>query len=318
MNIEQTPGRPVDEAKPQLGFLGMGAMGSRLAARLLQAGYPLMVYDRTRAKTLPVAHLGARVADAPSDLAAQVSVVFSSLADDAAVEAVLAGPEGAFAGAVAGTLFIEMSTILPEISRTLAAAARARGMDLLDAAISGSTPQVEAGTITLLVGGDQAVYERCLPILLTLTERCFYMGPSGMGTAMKLVVNTLLGVEIQVLAEAVALGEKAGLEKERLLDVLAQTAVISPRQKLAMDNVRREEYPTTFALQLMHKDFGLILREAGALRVPMPVTAAAEQLTGVELASGEDGDITMSIRWMEDLAGIASSENTASQEPGQA
>ena len=122
---------------------------------------------------------------------------------------------------------------------------------------------------------------------------------------MKLVVNTLLGVGIQVLAEAVALGEKAGLEKGRLLDVLAQTAVISPRQKLAMENVRREEYPTTFALQLMQKDFGLILREAGALRVPMPVTAAAEQIAGVELASGDDGDITVSIRWMEDLAGIA-------------
>jgi len=318
MNTEPTQQRPGDEAKPQLGFLGMGAMGSRLAARLLQAGYPLIVYDRTHAKTLPLAHLGAGIADSPSDLAAQVSVVFSSLADDAAVEAVLAGPEGAFTGAAAGSVFVEMSTILPETSRTLAAAARARGMDLLDAAISGSTPQVEAGTITLLVGGDQAVYERCAPLLLTLTERCFYMGASGMGTAMKLVVNTLLGVEIQVLAEAVALGEKAGLEKGRLLDVLAQTAVISPRQQLAMENVRREEYPPTFALQLMHKDFGLILRDAGALRVPMPVTAAAEQLTGVELASGEEGDITVSIRWMEDLAGITNSENAASQDTGPA
>src|SRR6478735_7555486 len=169
MNTESTQQRSSDEAKPQLGFLGMGAMGSRLAARLLQAGYPLTVYDRTRAKTLPLAQLGAGIADTPSDLAAQVSVVFSSLADDAAVEAVLAGPEGAFAGAAAGTVFVEMSTILPETSRTLAAAARARGMDLLDAAISGSTPQVEAGTITLLVGGDQAVYERCAPILSTLT-----------------------------------------------------------------------------------------------------------------------------------------------------
>jgi 3-hydroxyisobutyrate dehydrogenase len=318
MNTEQTQGRPVDAAKPQLGFLGMGAMGSRLASRLLKAGYPLMVYDRTRAKTLPLAQLGARIADTPRELAAQVAIVVLSLADDAAVEEVLQGSEGAFGGARPGTTFIEMSTILPETSRALAAAARARGMDMLDAAISGSTPQVEAGTITLLVGGDQTVYARCLPILSTLTERCFYMGSSGMGTSMKLVVNTLLGVGIQVLAEAVALGEKAGLEKGRLLDVLAQTAVISPRQKLAMENVRREEYPTTFALQLMHKDFGLILHEAGALRVPMPVTAAAEQVSGVELASGDDGDITVSIRWMEDLAGIARSENAASQETGQA
>jgi 3-hydroxyisobutyrate dehydrogenase-like beta-hydroxyacid dehydrogenase len=126
-----------------------------------------------------------------------------------------------------------------------------------------------------------------------------------MGTTMKLVVNTLLGVGIQVLAEALALGEKAGLEKARLLDVLAQTAVISPRQKLALDNVRREDYPVTFALRLMHKDFGLIMREAESLQVPMPVTAAAEQLSTVELASGDDGgDITATIHWMEELAGI--------------
>ncbi len=317
MNTERTRGRPVGETKPLLGFLGMGAMGSRLAARLLRAGYPLLVYDRTQAKTLPLVQLGARTADTPRDLAAQTSVVFSSLADDAAVAEVLAGSDGAFEGALPSTTFIEMSTVLPETSRDLATAARTRELDLLDAAISGSTPQVEAGTITLLVGGDQAVYERNLPILSTLTERCFYMGPSGMGTSMKLVVNTLLGVGIQVLAEAVALGEKAGLEKARLLDVLAKTAVISPRQKLAMENVRREEYPTTFALHLMQKDFGLILREAGALHVPMPVTAAAEQVSGVELASGDDGDITVSIRWMEDLAGITKSENSAGQETGR-
>jgi 3-hydroxyisobutyrate dehydrogenase-like beta-hydroxyacid dehydrogenase len=318
MSNEQTQGRTADEAKPQLGFLGMGAMGSRLASRLLKAGYPLVVYDRTHAKTLPLAQLGACIVGTPRELAAQASVIFSSLANDDAVEGTLQGSEGTFEGAQPGTTFIEMSTILPETSRRLATAARAQEMNLLDAAISGSTPQVEAGTITLLVGGDQTIYERCLPILSILTERCFYMGPSGMGTSMKLVVNTLLGVGIQVLAEAVALGEKAGLEKGRLLDVLAQTAVISPRQKLALENVRREEYPTTFALQLMHKDFGLILREAGALRVPMPVTAAAEQFSGVELASGDDGDITVSIRWMEDLAGIARSETASGQEAGQA
>ncbi|WIG57510.1 MAG: 2-hydroxy-3-oxopropionate reductase [Ktedonobacterales bacterium] len=304
--MTQHKGDTSSERLLQLGFLGTGAMGSRLAARLLKAGYPVVVYDRTREKTQPLMRLGAQVADTPQALAAQCSVVFSSLSDDHAVEDVLQGHDGkgALAGARSGTTFVEMSTILPQTSRTLAAAARARGLDLLDAAISGSTPQVEAGTITLLVGGDSAAYERTLPILSALTPHCFYMGPSGMGTTMKLVVNTLLGVSIQVLAEALALGEKAGLEKARLLDVLAQTAVISPRQKLALDNVRREDYPVTFALQLMHKDFGLIMREAESLQVPMPVTAAAEQLSSVELASEGNGDITATIHWMEELAGI--------------
>lgn len=294
------------EHLPQLGFLGLGAMGSRLAARLLKAGYPMVVYNRSREKAQPLARLGAQVADTPGALAAQCSVVFSSLSDDVAVQDVLQGHDdkGALAEARPGTTFVEMSTILPQTSRALAAAAHARGLQMLDAAISGSTPQVEAGTITLLVGGDAATYERSLPILTTLTQHCFYMGPSGMGTTMKLVVNTLLGVSIQSLAEALALGEKAGLEKARLLDVLAQTAVISPRQKLALDNVRREEYPVTFALQLMHKDFGLIVREAESLQVPMPVTAAAEQLSAVELAGADTEDLTAAIRWMEDLVGI--------------
>jgi 3-hydroxyisobutyrate dehydrogenase len=310
MSTDRTQGSPASEARPQLGFLGMGAMGSRLAARLMAAGYSLVVYDRTHEKALLLARQGARVAETPRAVAAHCSVVLSCLADDSAVEAALQGPDGAFDGARPGTTFIEMSTILPETSRAVAAAAQARGMALLDAAISGSTPQVEAGTITLLVGGDQTVYEHCLPMLTTLTQRCFYMGSTGMGTTMKLVVNTLLGVGIQVLAEALALGEKAGLEKGRLLDVLAQTAVISPRQQLALENVRREEYPVTFGLQLMHKDFGLILREAESLHVPMPTTAAAEQLSTVELASGGDGDITSTIHWMEELAGTLGAGGT--------
>ncbi|HZC04761.1 MAG TPA: NAD(P)-dependent oxidoreductase [Ktedonobacterales bacterium] len=318
MDGEQSAGGTIGETKPQLGFLGMGAMGSRLALRLLQAGYPVVVYDRTREKTRPLAQQGAQVADSARDVAAQSDIVFSCVANDAAVASVLQGPEGAFAGARPGAIFIEMSTILPETSRAVAADALARGMQLLDAAISGSTPQVESGTITLLVGGDYATYERCAPILTSLTERCFHMGPSGMGTTMKLVVNTLLGVGIQSLAEALALGEKAGLEKGRLLDVLAQTAVISPRQKLALENVRSEQYPVTFPLQLMSKDFGLIMREANTLHVPMPVTGAAEQLSGVELGSGDEGDITASIRWMEDLAGVSRADNIAGADDRQA
>lgn len=291
---------------PQLGFLGMGVMGSRLATRLLKAGYPLVVYNRTREKTQPLAQQGAKVANTPKEVAAQSTIILSSLTDDAAVEGVMQGPDGALAGAQPGATIIDMSTIQPATARSLASAAQARGADTLDAAVSGSTPQVEAGTITLLVGGSQAVYQRCLPILSAMSSHCFYMGPIGMGDTMKLVVNTLLGVGIQVLAEALALGEKAGLEKGRLLDVLAQTAVISPRQKLALENVRREEYPETFALQMMHKDFGLIMREAELLHVPMPVTAAAEQLSAVELSSGGAGDITMMIRWMEELTGVVS------------
>jgi 3-hydroxyisobutyrate dehydrogenase-like beta-hydroxyacid dehydrogenase len=310
---EKSRAKPAEEAQPQLGFLGMGAMGSRLAGRLLSAGYPLIVYDRTPERTLPLVDMGARAVATPREVAADSTVVFSCLAVDAAVEAVLRGPAGAFAGARPGTVFVEMSTIRPATVRALAAAAQELGTDLIDAAISGSTPQVETGALVLLVGGDRGAYDRCAPVLAALTQRSYYMGPAGMGVAMKLVVNALLGVGMQALGEAIALGEKSGLDKEQLLDVLGETAVISPRQKLALNNVRHETYPVTFALRLMHKDYGLILREAAALQVPMPVTAAAQQMCAVELAdrrqaavSGEpDVDVTTTVRWMEELAGTA-------------
>src|SRR5258706_14960931 len=193
MSMDQNQMSPASEAKPLLGFLGLGAMGSRLAMRLLKAGYPLTVYDRTQEKTQPLEQLGARAAATPAEVAATSTVVFSSLADDAAVEAVLQGPDGAFAGAHPGTTFIEMSTILPTTSRALAAAAHARGMHLLDVAISGSTPLVEAGAITLLGGGGGGGGERSLPLLPALRARCFFIGPSGVGTAIEVVVNAVAG-----------------------------------------------------------------------------------------------------------------------------
>jgi 3-hydroxyisobutyrate dehydrogenase-like beta-hydroxyacid dehydrogenase len=163
------------------------------------------------------------------------------------------------------------------------------------------------------VGGEEASFQRTGPILERMGEHVFYMGKSGMGNSMKLVVNTLLGLEMQAIAEALALGEKAGLEKQRLLEVLGQTSVIAPSHKAKLENARRDEYPAAFAIGLMHKDFGLLLEQAGRLALPMPATAAAQQMCGAELTAAqrrehdgtEDEDYSAVIRTMEDLAGIA-------------
>ena len=295
-------------AGEQLGFIGMGDMGSRLALRLLAAGYALTVYDRTHERTDPLATRGAAVAGSVRDLAARSAIVLTCLADDAAVEAVLLGPDGALAAARPGTGFIELSTVAPATSRRMHATARERGMALVDAAMSGSTPQVEVGTLIFFVGGEPEAYARCQPILAALGQQPFHMGPAGAGATMKLVVNALLGVGIQAVGEALALGEKAGLDREWLLDVLGQTAVVSPHQKRALENVRAGAYPVHFALRLMHKDFGLILREAAALFVPMPATAVAEQMTAAELARGIEEDVTATIQLMAELAGAHSAE----------
>jgi 3-hydroxyisobutyrate dehydrogenase len=286
-----------------LGFIGMGHMGSHMATRLLGAGHQLTVYDRSREKSQAIA--GASVAETPRDLAAHSEVVLISVTDDAALEQVMFGADGALAGLREGSIIIDLSTVSPRASRRLYQAARDQGAAMIDAAVSGSVPQVDQGSLVVFVGGDEETYARCRSILEIVGEHIFYMGSSGMGTTMKMVVNTLLGLGMQSLAEAIALGEKAGLKKDLLLDVLAQTAVVSPSQRSKLANVKSEQYPTQFALALMHKDLGLILRQAAELSVPMPATAAAEQMYTAAMAKGMDKDFSIVIRFMQELAGIS-------------
>jgi len=293
----------------RVGFIGLGAMGTRMAGRLLAAHHDVVVYNRTPERTRPLEQRGAKVAATPKELAAGVEIVFSSVANDAALEQVMFGPDGALAGTRAGTTVVEMSTVNPRTSRRLHEAARGKGVSVLDAPVSGSTVQAEQGQLVIFVGGEEDVYQRCQPILAVLGSKTFYLGPSGAGATMKLCVNTLLGLGVQALAEAVALGVKAGLPRERFLQVLGETAVVSPSQKAKLENVRKDEYPPAFALRLMFKDFGLIVETAMELSVPMPATAAAVQVAAAEharqLAAHIDEDFSAVVRAMERLAGVA-------------
>jgi 3-hydroxyisobutyrate dehydrogenase len=291
-----------EPSKPTIGFIGIGHMGSHMVPRLIAAGYQVTVYDRTREKAQAIA--GATVAETPREAAAESSVVISIVTDDSALDEVTAGPDGLLAGTQAGSVIIDMSTVSPRATRQLFQAAREKGVAMIDAAVSGSVPQVEQGSLVIFVGGEQETYQRCKPILDILGQSSFYLGPSGMGTTMKLVVNTLLGLGMQALAEAIALGEKAGLAKDVLLDVLGQTSVLTAGQKAKLANVRRGQYPTQFALSLQHKDLSLILEEADEVSVPMPATAAALQMYTAALAKGMEADFSVMIKFMEQLAGV--------------
>jgi 3-hydroxyisobutyrate dehydrogenase len=193
-------------------------------------------------------------------------------------------------------------------SRRLFQAAKEKNVPMIDAAVSGSVPQVDQGSLVIFIGGERTTFERCEPILDVLGKNRFYMGASGMGTTMKLVVNTLLGLGMQALAEAIALGQKAGLERRLLLDVLADTAVLTAGQKSKLENVKRNEYPMNFALSLMHKDFSLVLSRAYDLSVSMPATAAAHQMQTAAMAKGMDEDFSIMIQFMEELAGLSTTE----------
>src|SRR5258706_6108044 len=238
-------------ANPRLGFIGMGGMGSRMAARLLAAGYDITIYNRNRERTRLLEKQGASVAAEPGELAAHVDIVLSSLADDVAVESVVLGPDGTLARARPGTVFIEMSTVSPSFSRRLHDLALEKGVFLLDAPVSGTTIVAEQGQLVIFVGGDKAAYERCLPVLQVLSRAAHYMGPAGSGTTMKLCANTLLGLGIQALAEAVALGLKAGLQHERLVGVLWAKAMVFRRQLSKLLKAHHENYPPIFPFQLI-------------------------------------------------------------------
>jgi 3-hydroxyisobutyrate dehydrogenase-like beta-hydroxyacid dehydrogenase len=288
-----------------------------MAARLLDAGYPLGVYDRKRETTRPLEERGSRVYDSPRALARESDVVLSSVADDAAVEQVLLGPEGAMEGARPGSVLIDLSSVHPDTVRRVWAEGRQRGVAVLDAPVSGSTQQAAEGTLIMYVGGDRETYDRVRPILDVLGRSIFYMGPSGAGDTMKLVVNSILGAELQAIAEAIALGERAGLPRDVLLATLAETTVIAPAHKAKLENARTGEYPVTFALRLMYKDFGNVMRLAHQHTVPMPATAVASEMAAVEQVKGIEEDYSAVIRAMEELAGIPPAATPAGRTAAQ-
>jgi 3-hydroxyisobutyrate dehydrogenase len=289
-------------ALPHIGFVGLGGMGSRMAARLLNAGYHVTVYDRTRDRAGALERAGASVAESARRLAEAADVVLSSVTDDAAIEQVMFGEDGALLGARPGSICIDLSTVHPRTSVRLSEAGRATGVDVLDAPVSGSTPQAEQGQLVLFVGGEQHVYEQCRPLFTVLGRAALYMGPAGSGTTTKLCVNALLGLGMQALAEAIALGERSALGRGRLLEALAETSVLSPSQRSKFENIQRDEYPGTFPQRLMFKDFGLVLQRALELAVAMPATAAAAQVAAAEhareAAAHLDEDFSVVVRTM--------------------
>jgi 3-hydroxyisobutyrate dehydrogenase-like beta-hydroxyacid dehydrogenase len=296
----------------KLGFIGLGNMGSRIARRLLDHKYQLFVYDRDVVKVNAIAQHGAIIARDIVELAVSADVILSCLTNDDAVQSVYSGPEGIFAGAQPRTVVLEMSTISPASSRELQMLGGRHGIEVMDVAISGSTPSAEQGTLTLLAGGDEELFRAAEPIFQAVAKQYFLLGGPGSGTAMKLVVNTLLGVGMQAIAEAVTLGEKAGLDRERLLEVLSKTAVIAPAHIGKIAKVTVNDYSEQFPLRLMNKDFQLILDAAAQNKVAMPATEAAFYVNSDELARHAEEDFSAVLRRMEEIASINYSVVTTS------
>jgi 3-hydroxyisobutyrate dehydrogenase-like beta-hydroxyacid dehydrogenase len=293
---------PINPEKNKLGFVGIGYMGRPIAQRLLEAGFKLTAYDRDRSKAEDLIRYGATVAENVSELSTGCDTVLSCLPTDEAVLSIYGGPDGIFANAHRGSLVIDMSTVYPETSQQLSRLGSERGVDVLDVTISGSTPAAERGLLTLFGGGHQTRFAAAESIFRAIARNYFYLGPNGSGATMKLVVNALLGIGMQAIAEAVALGEKAGLDRHRLLEVLSYTAVVAPAHLGKLQRAMNGDYSPQFPLRLMNKDFGLIFNLAASLGVRMPAAAAAFEVNARQSDLGAEQDFSAVILQMEKQA----------------
>lgn len=298
--------KPITQEKDRLGFIGIGYMGRPIARRLLESGFKLTVYDLDRKKAEELTRYGGTVAQSVSRLSSACNIVLSCLPSDKAVLDIYTGTDGVFAHAHPGSVVIDMSTVSPETSQELWRLGVERGIEVLDVTISGSTPTAENGLLTLFGGGSKERFDSAESIFRVIAKKYFYLGPNGSGATMKLVVNTLLGIGMQAIAEAVALGEKAGLDRHRLLDVLAQTAVVAPAHVGKLERAMKNDYAPQFPIRLMNKDFGLILSLAASLGARMPAAGAAFEINARQSEEGAEQDFSAVILQMEKRAHLGS------------
>ena len=250
-------------AKDSVALMGLGTMGAGMAANLLKAGFSLTVYNRTRSKAEVFAAQGARVADTPAEAAQGASIILSMLADDAASREAWIGERGALAAAQEGAVLVECSTVSPAWISELGAHAKQRGLELLDAPVTGSRTQAEAAQLTFLVGGSEAALATATPVLQAMSKEIVHLGPQGSGSKMKLLNNFLCGVQVASLAEGIAWLERSGLDRDRALDILKRGAPGSPLLANISARMTSQDYTVNFLLDLMSKDL-LYAQEAAA------------------------------------------------------
>jgi 3-hydroxyisobutyrate dehydrogenase len=293
-------------AKQRLAYIGLGNMGLGMACRLAEAGYELAVYNRTRSKAEEVEQLGARVAESPADAAEGADVAMISLADQDAVRALALGEGGVFEGLSEGAYLVDMSTVPPDFARELADLGRQDGYKVLDACVYGAPMHARSGELRVMVGGDEADFAAVEEVLAELGKQLAYLGPNGMGATMKLVINMLMGVQMPALAEAVVFGERAGLPRDKILEMIAGSGYSSPVMNFRCGMMQRRQFEqAAFRLKLMRKDMMLLLAESQRLGVPLPVSESAySMLTAAQQQGLGDLDVAAILAFQERLAGM--------------
>jgi 3-hydroxyisobutyrate dehydrogenase-like beta-hydroxyacid dehydrogenase len=269
-----------------IGFVGLGAMGGRIAGRLLASGHVVYGTNRTRSKADTLVERGLIWRDSPREVAEQAEVVFTSVTDTAALEAVTQGPSGILAGLRPGSIYVDMSTVSPAASRELANRVEALDAVMLDAPVSGSLPAAEAGSLAIMVGGDSAAFARVEPLLRELGPTITHVGENGQAMTMKLAVNISLAVQVIAFSEGVLLAERAGVDPAVAIGVLSSSAVGSPMLRMRGPLLLDRPDEAWFDVNLMQKDVDLALEQGRSLHVALPSTAVASNLMSSAQAVG--------------------------------
>jgi 3-hydroxyisobutyrate dehydrogenase-like beta-hydroxyacid dehydrogenase len=288
----------------RIGFIGLGLMGQPMSRRLLEAGYPLTVWNRTREKAAPQLALGARWADSPRALAQASDTVITMVTDSAASEAVLCGKAGVLEGAHPGLAVIDMSSIAPEVSRSIAERARAKGVPMLDAPVTGAPRAAAEGKLGVMAGGPRDLFEACRPIFDALAAKVVYAGDNGMGTTLKLVNNLILGITIHAAAEALVLATKAGLDPQAVIEITSVGGARTGAMETRGPRMVRRDFTSHFSANNMYKDLSTALNLAEECGVSLPVGSAAREILRAVRAQGKgDLDSCVVLTVLEVMAG---------------
>ena len=289
-----------------LGFVGLGVMGSRMVKRLLDAGHTVTGYNRTRSKAQWLREAGMRWGDSPRAVAETADVTLSMVTNTTALQAVTEGADGVLAEMAPGKIYVDMSTVSPAASRELAAKVAARGAQMLDAPVSGSVITLEEGKLSIMVGGDPATFEKVKPILLDIGPKVTHVGGNGLAVSMKIATNLSLAVQMLAFSEGVLLAEKSGIQRQTAVEVLLNSVIASPMVKYRGPFVLKMPDEAWFDVDMMQKDMTLALEMGRQLDVPLPTTAVTNEfLTAARGLGLAEKDFAVVFHVLARMAGIS-------------
>jgi 3-hydroxyisobutyrate dehydrogenase-like beta-hydroxyacid dehydrogenase len=288
-----------------LGFVGLGVMGGRMAKRLLEAGHTVTGYNRTQSKADWLLEAGMQWGESPRIVAEVADVTLSMVANTTALRAVTGGPDGVLAGLGPGKVYVDMSTVSPAASRELAAQVATKGAQMVDAPVSGSVTTLEQGKLSIMVGGDPTAFERVKPILEDIGPKVTHVGRNGLAATMKIATNLSLAVQMLAFSEGVLLAEKSGISRETAVEVLVNSVIASPMVKYRGPFVLGMPGEAWFDVNMMQKDMNLALELGRQLDVPLPTTAVTNEfLTAARGMGLSDEDFAIIFEVLARMAGV--------------